>query len=88
MKFLNFGSIQEDIQGKVKQDLKFKTGKFVWRVRFSAPLDPATVNNKNLYVTKKKSKGKVDMVVSLINAVYLLQQDYFLNQMDFVVQVI
>ncbi len=44
--------------------------------------------NKNLYVTKKKSKGKVDMVVSLINAVYLLQQDYFLNQMDFVVQVI
>lgn len=44
--------------------------------------------NKNLYVTKKKSKGKVDMVVSLINAVYLLQQDYFLNQMDFVVQVL
>ena len=44
--------------------------------------------NKNLYVTKKKSTGKVDMVVSLINAVYLLQQDYFLNQMDFVVQII
>lgn len=44
--------------------------------------------NKNQYVNKKKSKGKVDMVVSLINAVYLLQQDYFLNQMDFTVQVI
>ena len=44
--------------------------------------------NKNLYVTKKKSKGKVDMVVSLINAVYLLQQDCLFNQMDFVVQVI
>lgn len=44
--------------------------------------------NKNLYVTKKKSKGKVDMVVSLINAVYLLQQDVLLNQMDFVVQVL
>lgn len=42
--------------------------------------------NKNLYVTKKKSKGKVDMVVSLINAVYLLQQDILLNQMDFLVQ--
>lgn len=42
--------------------------------------------NKNLYVNKKKSKGKVDMVVSLINAVYLLQQDAFLNQMDFVIQ--
>lgn len=36
--------------------------------------------NLNRYVNKKKSNGKVDMVVSLINAVYLLQQDYFLNQ--------
>lgn len=44
--------------------------------------------NKNTYVHKKKSKGKVDMVVSLINAVYLLEQDYFLNQFDFVAQTI
>lgn len=44
--------------------------------------------NKNLYVNKKKSTGKVDMVVSMIDAVYLLQQDNFLNQMDFMVQVI
>lgn len=44
--------------------------------------------NKNMYVTKKKSTGKVDMVVSMIDAVYLLQQDYFLNQSDFTVQVI
>ena len=44
--------------------------------------------NKNQYVNKKKSKGKVDMVVSLINAIYLLQQDVFLNQMDFIVQTI
>ena len=44
--------------------------------------------NKNQYVNKKKSTGKVDMVVSLINAVYLLQQDVFLNQTDFEVQVI
>lgn len=29
--------------------------------------------NRNLYVNKKKSSGKVDMVVALINAVYLLQ---------------
>lgn len=42
--------------------------------------------NKNQYVNKKKSNGKVDMVVSLINAVFLLQQDVFLNQMDFVIQ--
>ena len=45
--------------------------------------------NRNLYVNKKKSKGKVDMVVSLINACYLLEQDYFLNQSDgFTIQVI
>ena len=35
--------------------------------------------NKNKYVTKKKSKGKIDMVVSTIIAVYLAEQDYFLN---------
>lgn len=29
--------------------------------------------NKSMYVNKKKSAGKVDMVVALINAVYLLQ---------------
>lgn len=44
--------------------------------------------NKNRYVNKKKSKGKVDMVVALINATYLLEQDYFLNQVDFTVQVL
>ena len=43
-------------------------------------------NNKNIYVNKKKSTGKVDMVVSMINAIYLLEQDFFLNQMDFVIQ--
>lgn len=42
--------------------------------------------NKNLYVNKKKSRGKVDMVVGLINATYLLQQDVFLNQMDWLIQ--
>jgi phage terminase large subunit-like protein len=35
--------------------------------------------NKNIYVNKKKSNGKVDMVVSLINAIYLLQQDVIFN---------
>ena len=42
--------------------------------------------NKNSYVNKKKSNGKIDMVVSIINAMYLCQQDYFLNQADFYVQ--
>ena len=42
--------------------------------------------NKNLYITKKRSKGKVDMVVSTLNALYLLQQDALLGQGDFIVQ--
>ena len=41
--------------------------------------------NMNRYVTKKRSSGKVDMVVSLINAVYLLQQEVYLGEMDFAV---
>lgn len=44
--------------------------------------------NKNLYITKKKSKGKVDMVMSTLNALYLLQKDALLNQMDFLIQTI
>jgi phage terminase large subunit-like protein len=44
--------------------------------------------NMNRYVNKKKSNGKVDMVVSLINAMYLVQQDIIFNDRDFVVQVI
>lgn len=41
--------------------------------------------NKNLYVNKKRSVGKVDMVVSLINAMYLLQQEQLYGS-TFVVQ--
>lgn len=44
--------------------------------------------NKNLYVSKKKSRGKIDMVASMISAVYLLETDYFLNQSDFTIQVL
>lgn len=41
--------------------------------------------NLNKYVNKKKSSGKVDMVVSTINAVYLLQQEYLYGD-DFICQ--
>lgn len=44
--------------------------------------------NMNRYVNKKKSSGKVDMVVSLINSLYLLQQDVIFYDGDFVVQAI
>lgn len=41
--------------------------------------------NLNKYVNKKKSNGKVDMVVSTIIAIYLLQQDMLFGD-DFVIQ--
>lgn len=45
--------------------------------------------NKNMYINKKKSTGKVDMVASLINAIYLLQQDVIFNpDADWAIQVI
>ena len=49
--YLSFESMTEDLQGKVLQDMKFKTGNFIWKIRFNVPLDPKTVNNVNLYVT-------------------------------------
>ena len=41
--------------------------------------------NLNKYVNKKKSNGKVDMLVSTIIAIYLLQQDMLFGE-DFVIQ--
>lgn len=44
--------------------------------------------NMNMYVNKKKSTGKVDMVVSLINAVYLLNIGEIMATENWGVQVI
>ena len=42
--------------------------------------------NRNKYVNKKQSEGKVDMVVAIINATYLVEQELLYGTMDFVVQ--
>ncbi len=44
--------------------------------------------NKNKYVNKKKSAGKVDQVVGNINATYLIEQDILYGMSDFTVQTI
>ena len=43
--------------------------------------------NMNRYITKKKSNGKVDMVMAILNALYLLQQDIIFED-TFIVQVL
>ncbi len=50
-KYITIESVTGSVNNRVKQDLKFKTGHFVWRIKFTAPLKPSTVNNKNLNVT-------------------------------------
>ena len=42
--------------------------------------------NRNKYVNKKKSAGKVDQVVGNINATYLIEQEILYNQNDFIIQ--
>ncbi len=44
--------------------------------------------NLNRYISKKKSRGKVDMVMAILNAVYLINVEQILNGGDFVVQVL
>lgn len=44
--------------------------------------------NLNKYVNKKKSVGKVDMVVALLNAIYLLQQELLYGDGNFTVQTV
>lgn len=53
---LEIDDISPQLHNKVKQDLKFKTGNFVWKVRFNIPLDPKTVNKDTMYVTNSQNQ--------------------------------
>lgn len=49
--YLNIENVPEELESKVQQSLAFKTGSFVWRVKFNTPLKPSTVNSTNMYLT-------------------------------------
>ena len=51
MNYLNIESVTDGFEDRVHQNLRFKTGKFVWQIKFNTPLDPSSVNSINLYVT-------------------------------------
>ncbi|MDO5127170.1 MAG: Ig-like domain-containing protein [Eubacteriales bacterium] len=53
---LEIEDIPPQLSNKVKQNLKFKTGNFVWKVRFNIPLDPKTVNKETMYVTNSQNQ--------------------------------
>lgn len=54
--YLEIKSVSNGYDKKVKQDLKFKTGNFIWKIIFNIPLNPATVNNQNLSVLTTSGK--------------------------------
>lgn len=51
--FLDIENVPDDLKTKVKQDLKFKTGIFVWRIKFNTPLDPLSVTSDTTYVSNE-----------------------------------
>ncbi len=54
--YLEIKSVTDGYDKKVRQDLKFRTGVFVWKVVFNIPLNPATVTNQNLTVLTSAGK--------------------------------
>lgn len=50
--YLNIEQVTPGMESLVSEKMKFKTSKFVWRIRFSASLDGRTINNKNVTVLK------------------------------------
>lgn len=48
--YIEIEDIPKGYENRVKQNLSFKTGKFVWRCKFTTPLDPATITSHNLFV--------------------------------------
>ncbi len=54
--YLNIQSVSDGYEKLVKQELKFKTGNFIWKISFNIPLNPATVNNNNLSVINESNR--------------------------------
>jgi hypothetical protein len=86
--FISIESVTGGVDDVITQDLKFKTGKFVWRVNFTAPLNPATVNSMNLYVTDiagkpLKTAVRYDAIANQIEVepleAYAVDEFYYLN---------
>ena len=48
--YIEIEDVPKGYESRVKQNLNFKTGKFIWRCRFTTALDPSTINSNNLFV--------------------------------------
>jgi len=86
--YIEIEDIPKGYENRVKQNLSFKTGKFIWKCRFTTALDPSTVTSDNLYVESetgmrlqtKITYNDADMEIEVepLEA-YAQNTDYFLN---------
>ena len=86
--FIEIEDIPKEYENRVKQNLSFKTGKFVWRCRFTTALDPSTINSDNLYVVSETGQriettftyndANMEIEVEPLDA-YAKDTDYFLH---------
>ncbi len=56
--FLDIEDVPASYSNKVRQDLKFRTGNFVWRVKFNTPLDPASITKDTMYITDSNGEKR------------------------------
>lgn len=86
--FIEIQEVSEGFENRVRQNLGFKTGKFVWRCRFTTALDPATVSSNNLWVESEDGSrlatkityndATMEIEVEPLEP-YAQETDYFLN---------
>lgn len=48
--YIKIEKVSPEDKNKVKQDLKFRTSKFVWKIAFNIELNPESVNNTTVSV--------------------------------------
>lgn len=86
--FIEIDDVPKGYENRVRQNLSFKTGKFVWRCRFTTALDPSTITSENLFVesetgsrmSTKFTYNDANMEIELEPLEpYAQDTDYFLN---------
>lgn len=70
--FLEIKSVTGGDTRLVRQDLKFRTGKFVWRIIFNIPLNPASVSNDSLMVYNSQNKA-IDTNISYNSELHAIE---------------
>ena len=76
--YLAFESMTEGLEDKVRQDLKFKTGNFLWKIKFNVPLDPKTVNMSPLKTAIRYNSLENEIEVEPLEP-YAQDESYVLN---------